>query len=171
MTVQMSSDGSSIDFLNNPTSNFNGDNLLHHSGGEPVAGPSGYLPTPSHIDDNFDPGQPIPLTVNSANVADDAKNKKKSRDATTNPAQARTTSRKSSRKIERTKDEDKNFKRGQYANYGPALRAEIAKYASNHGNQVFEESFINTELTYFLQHKEFPHILKIKWKRKKLSLK
>ena len=145
LTVQMSSDGSSIDFLNNSTSAFNGDNghLLHQSGGEPVAGPSGYLPTPSNIDDNFDPGQPIPLTVNTVNVSDDATIKAENRVAATNPAPARTSSRKSSRKSERSKIEDKNFKRGQYANYGPALRAEIAKYASNHGNQVIKESLMS----------------------------
>lgn len=53
--------------------------------------------------------------------------------------------RKTGTKATRDKKQlERRSKRGQYANYSPDLRAEIAKYATNHGNQQ--------TIAYFREH-------------------
>ena len=53
--------------------------------------------------------------------------------------------RKTGTKVTRDKKQlERRSKRGQYANYSPNLRAEIAKYAANHGNQQ--------TIAYFREH-------------------
>ena len=143
----MSNDGTSLEIFNATPMTSQGDlQLLKTSSQqqiiEPVAGSS--FMTSSDLD----LCQPMPLTIDSVTSHDVKTVVKKS-------------SRQSSRKVVKKTVQDKTFKRGQYANYGPALRAEIAKFASTHGNQVkillhslLSLSFIT--FSFFLYFSSFP---------------
>ncbi len=124
MTVQISSDGID-DFLSHDFSTTDDHGQLKN-GGQDNAGHEMLQPAAGSSSDL----QPIPLTVESSSSE---KVKKPIRKPASKSAK---TARKSGRKVRTKAVEDKSFKRGQYANYGPALRAEIAKFASTHGNQV-----------------------------------